>query len=112
MDGNTYKALQIFSLRSHESTFKKGVSSSSREGLSIYKLFSMHCKSRLGQKALRNIIFYPVNDPIILNKRLNLIEFSIQMNNKTFTETVQDNLKNMEDINVKNCFSVTHLIYI
>lgn len=100
MDRNTYKALRIFNSRSHEATFKKGLASSCREGLSVYKLFSVHCKSRLGQKALRQILLNPVNDPNILNERLNLIAFSMQMNNKTFIQTVHDSLKDMDDINV------------
>lgn len=100
MDRNTYKALQIFNSRSHDATFKKGLSSSCREGLSVYKLFSVHCSSRLGQKALKDLLLNPVNDQEILNERLNLIGFCIQMCNKTITETVHDTLNNMEDIYV------------
>lgn len=100
MDRNTYKALQIFNLRSHDATFKKGLTGSTREGLSIYKLFSAHCKSRLGQKHLRHLLLNPVNDPKILNERLNLICFSTQINNKAFVESIHDTLKAVEDINV------------
>lgn len=100
MDRNTYSALQIFNSRSHDATSKKGISGTYREGLSIYKLFSTHCKSSLGQKHLKQLLMNPVNDLEILNERLNLIGFSVQMNNKTFADAIHDTLKNIENIDV------------
>lgn len=111
MDQSTYKALQIFNLRSHDATFKKGVSGSNREGLSIYKLFSQHCNSKLGQKALKDLLQNPINDPNVLEERMNLIEFSIRMCNNTFTEAVRDALKNVEGIYV-SCRIELVLLYI
>lgn len=100
MDQNTYKALQIFNSRSHDATFKKGLMSSYREGLSVYKLFSMHCNSRMGQKTLKHLLLNPVNDPKVLNERLNLIGFCVQMSNKTFIDSVHEMLNNIEDVYV------------
>lgn len=100
MDRNTYNALQIFSSRSHEATFKNRLASCCGDGLSVYKLFSTHCKSSLGQKLLKHLLLNPVNDPVILNERLNLIGFSTQICNKTSIEAIHDTLKNVEDIYV------------
>lgn len=101
MDRNTFDGLQIFQSRSHDSTFMKGLQSNSREGLSIYKLFSMHCRSSLGQKVLRYILLNPVNDVKTLNMRLGLISFAINMKNKALIQTLHDNFKDLEDVHVR-----------
>lgn len=53
IDNQSFKALQIFSPKSHEAGFKRGQEISNREGLSVYKLFMYGCKSKMGQIYLR-----------------------------------------------------------
>ncbi|CAG9863939.1 unnamed protein product [Phyllotreta striolata] len=101
IDNGTFKALQIFSKRGHEAGFKRGAQSSEREGLSIFKLFSMNCKSKLGLTTLKNILLNPLNNVDILNKRLDFIDFVLNPSNREFVESLRDNLKGIAgDINV------------
>lgn len=53
MDLTTFNALQIFHQCSHDASFKRGLSSSNREGLSIFRVFLSSCKSRMGQNYLK-----------------------------------------------------------
>nr|XP_023023464.1 mutS protein homolog 5-like isoform X1 [Leptinotarsa decemlineata] len=101
IDNATFRALHIFSKRSHDASFKRGVPSSNREGLSIYKLFSMNCKSKGGLMCLRNMLLSPTNNIEVINKRLDFISFVLEPGNKEFVESLQDNMKQIgSDINV------------
>ncbi|KAJ8964564.1 hypothetical protein NQ314_004868 [Rhamnusium bicolor] len=101
VDTASFNALHIFSQRGHDASFKRGLQSSSREGLSVYKLFSANCKSRIGQITLRNILLNPIKNIEELNKRLDFINFVLQPSNKDFIECLQENMKQLgNDINV------------
>ncbi|KAJ0182826.1 hypothetical protein K1T71_002195 [Dendrolimus kikuchii] len=52
IDSDTYRGLQIFNTVAHPSNFKKGVQGSSKEGLSLYQLFSK-CSSKVGHSKMR-----------------------------------------------------------
>lgn len=52
VDEDTYKGLQVFSAMVHPSAFKRGTRGSSREGLSLFQVFSK-CRSKLGQAKMR-----------------------------------------------------------
>ncbi|CAH0555687.1 unnamed protein product [Brassicogethes aeneus] len=95
----SFKALHIFQEKWHEAGFKRGTQSANREGLSIYKLFSVHCKSTMGQTFLRNILRNPIKNIDELNRRLDFIEFSLVLENREFIESLQDNIKHLCDIN-------------
>ncbi|KAF7272026.1 hypothetical protein GWI33_015165 [Rhynchophorus ferrugineus] len=98
MDKSTFKSLQIFSQKCHEATFKRGEESSSREGLSIYKLFLSSCKSKLGQSYLRSLLLSPINNYDELKKRLAFIKFAQDPLNSDFISNVQDNIKHLSDL--------------
>lgn len=117
LDNATFHALQIFNQRSHDSSFKRGAQSSAREDFSLFKLFVAHCKSKLGQKCLkydrktcpfklynefvpRNLFFNPTNDIAELNKRLDFINFTQQPINKEIVSIIQDNIKQIMDVNI------------
>ncbi|XP_044754707.1 mutS protein homolog 5-like [Coccinella septempunctata] len=100
IDWTSFNALQIFNQKPHEAGFKRGVQSNSREGLSIYKLYSSHCKSRMGQLHLRNLLLNPIFDKEELNKRLDFIQFALQPCHKEFIESIQDNIKNLVEVNL------------
>ncbi|XP_060528669.1 mutS protein homolog 5-like isoform X2 [Cylas formicarius] len=98
LDSASFRALQIFSSRSHEAGFKRGDPSSNREGLSLYKLFSTHCKSKIGLVQLRHNLLMPINDTEELTKRLNFIKFLIQPANVDFVKSLQDSIKHLSDV--------------
>ncbi|CAH1118956.1 unnamed protein product [Phaedon cochleariae] len=101
IDNPTFEALQIFSKRGHDASFKRGLPSSTREGLSIYKLFSHNCKSKNGLISLRNILFNPTNDRNVLEKRQDFISFVLQPCNEEFIASLRDNMKGIGgDINM------------
>lgn len=103
IDRNTFKALQIFHTHSHNSSFKHGGNSSFKEGLSVFKLLSQYCKSKLGYLNMKNILLNPIKDINELNKRLDFIEFAIKPKHQGFIETVQENIRKIFDVNVKFC---------
>ncbi|XP_072388558.1 mutS protein homolog 5-like [Diabrotica undecimpunctata] len=101
IDNSTFEALQIFSKRGHEAGFKRGLHSSDREGLSVYKLFSVNCKSRVGLVTLRNILLNPLKNIDLLNQRLDFISFVLLPSNRFFVESLRENLQEISgDINV------------
>lgn len=53
MDNEIFRALQVFSQRGHDANVKHGTQSSSREAISIFKLFSAKCKSGIGLITLK-----------------------------------------------------------
>ncbi|XP_056636028.1 mutS protein homolog 5-like [Diorhabda sublineata] len=93
IDNSTFKALQIFSKRGHEAGFKRGLNSSDREGLSVFKLFSLNCKSKIGLMTLKNILLNPINNIDILNQRLDFIYFVLQPSNREFIESLREHLQ-------------------
>ncbi|KAK9890839.1 hypothetical protein WA026_012185 [Henosepilachna vigintioctopunctata] len=100
IDWNSFNAFQIFQQKSHEAGFKRGVQSNTREGMSIYKLFSSHCKSRIGQQCLRKLLLNPTFDITELNKRLDFIQFVLNPIHREFIESIQDNIKQLVDVNI------------
>ncbi|KAH1009656.1 hypothetical protein HUJ04_001983 [Dendroctonus ponderosae] len=98
LDNHTFKALQIFSQKSHDAGFKRGQDSSSREGLSVYRLFMSSCKSRMGQTELRNLLLSPINDRRELEKRLSFIKFVQQPVNLDFIASIHDNIKQFQNV--------------
>ncbi|KAG5894164.1 hypothetical protein JTB14_001860 [Gonioctena quinquepunctata] len=101
IDNPTFAALQIFLKRGHDASFKRGLPSSSREGLSIYKLFSVNCKSRGGLMSLKNLLLNPINDIEVLNKRLDFVSLVLEPRNRDYIESLRDNMKQIgSDINV------------
>ncbi|CAH2011861.1 unnamed protein product [Acanthoscelides obtectus] len=93
IDNSTFQGLNIFSQLNHDAGFKRGLHNASREGLSIYKIFSAHCKSKIGLTTLRSILVNPVNDMDILKARLEFISFVLEPVNKEYIEALQDNIK-------------------
>ncbi|KAL3267858.1 hypothetical protein HHI36_006999 [Cryptolaemus montrouzieri] len=100
VDWSSVNAFQVFQQKSHEAGSKRGVQSNSREGMSIYKLFSSHCKSRIGQRRLRNLLMNPTFDIIELNKRLDFIQFALQPAYREFIDGLQGFIKQLVDINL------------
>ncbi|KAJ3643741.1 hypothetical protein Zmor_026433 [Zophobas morio] len=100
MDWTTLNALQVFQQCSHDANFKRGIQSSNREGLSIFRLFSSSCKSKVGQTCLRNMLLRPVNDIHELSKRLEFITFVLHPNHQEFVESLQDNIKTLSDVTI------------
>ncbi|XP_068897033.1 mutS protein homolog 5-like isoform X2 [Tenebrio molitor] len=100
IDGTTLNALQIFQQCSHDASFKRGLQSSNREGLSVFRLFSSSCKSKLGQTSLKNILLKPINDPQELTKRLDFITFVLHPSNQEFVESLQDNIKTLSEVSL------------
>ncbi|RZC42494.1 mutS protein 5-like [Asbolus verrucosus] len=107
MDWTTLNALQVFQQCSHDASFKRGLQSSNREGLSVFRLFSSSCKSRLGHACLKNILMQPLNDMNELNKRLNFITFILNPGHQDFIESLQDNIKSLSDIS-----SIYHTVFV
>ncbi|XP_030754739.1 mutS protein homolog 5-like [Sitophilus oryzae] len=99
IDNASFKTLKIFCQKSHDAAFKRGEESSSREGLSIYKLFLSSCKSTLGKAHLRNILLCPINQIEELNKRLDFISFVQDPNNSDFISNIHDNVKHLTNLN-------------
>ncbi|EFA10321.2 mutS protein homolog 5 isoform X2 [Tribolium castaneum] len=100
IDWTTLKALQIFQQCSHDASFKRGLQSSNREGLSVYRLFSSSCKSKLGQICLKNILHKPLNDIHEISKRLDFVTFVLHPSNQDFVESLQDNIRNLSDVSI------------
>nr|CAH7759268.1 unnamed protein product [Callosobruchus chinensis] len=93
IDNSTFQGLNIFSQLNHDAGFKRGLNNASREGLSIYKIFSANCKSRIGLVTLRNLLVNPVNDVNTLEARLEFISFVLEPFNKEYVEALQDNIR-------------------
>ena len=130
MDWTTLNALQVFQQCSHDANFKRGIQSSNREGLSIFRLFSSSCKSKVGQTCLRyftvlvtnvfvlnvcrNMLLRPVNDIHELSKRLEFITFVLHPNHQEFVESLQDNIKTLSDVTVScvwfSCVCITYFL--
>ncbi|XP_018568658.1 mutS protein homolog 5-like isoform X2 [Anoplophora glabripennis] len=101
VDAASFNALHIFAQRGHDASFKRGLQSSSREGLSVFRLFSANCQSKIGQVTLKSILLSPIKNVDELNKRLDFINFVLQPGNKDFVESLQENIKQLSsDINM------------
>ncbi|KAL1490889.1 hypothetical protein ABEB36_011567 [Hypothenemus hampei] len=98
LDNQLFRNLQIFAQKYHDSSFKHGQESSLREALSIYKLFSCGCKSKMGQSLLREILQSPLRDRCELEKRLDFISFAQHPNNLEFITSIQNNIKPFKNI--------------
>ncbi|XP_044266292.1 LOW QUALITY PROTEIN: mutS protein homolog 5-like [Tribolium madens] len=100
IDWTTLNALQIFQQCSHDASFKRGLQASNREGLSVYRLFSSSCKSKLGQICLKNILQKPLNNIHEITKRLDFVTFVLHPSNQDFVESLQDNIRNLSDVSI------------
>ncbi|KAB0802504.1 hypothetical protein PPYR_04690 [Photinus pyralis] len=98
IDQNTFNSLQIFDVKSHDSNFKRGLQSHTREGFSIYRLLSQHCISKIGYQCLRSILANPTNNVDELKKRLDFIQFALDAKNQTLIENLQETIKKISDL--------------
>ncbi|KAJ8918621.1 hypothetical protein NQ315_013127 [Exocentrus adspersus] len=101
VDSASFNALHVFAQKGHDASFKRGLQSSCREGLSVFRLFSANCKSKIGQVTLKNILLNPIKNIDELNKRLDFIHFVLQPGNKDFVESLQENIRQLgNDVNM------------
>ncbi|XP_022918563.2 mutS protein homolog 5-like [Onthophagus taurus] len=98
ISNNTIQSLKIFQKHSHDAKFKHGSVAGDKEGCSVYNLFAQKCKSNLSVLRLRRLLLSPLKDINELNKRLEFVEFTGKLENHTFIEALQENLKGIQDI--------------
>ncbi|XP_068086167.1 mutS protein homolog 5-like [Anabrus simplex] len=98
IDTETYEALQVFNQQSHPSNFKRGVPGSNKEGLSLFGLFN-RCKTTVGCKYMRVILYHPTRDIAVLNSRLDVVQFCYNPKNDDVVKSLTDSLKSIKNIN-------------
>ncbi|XP_064476724.1 mutS protein homolog 5-like [Ornithodoros turicata] len=91
----TFSSLQIFKQEWHPSVYKFGVAG--KEGLSLFGIFN-HCKSKVGERELRNIFCRPTTDQQVLVSRHDAIAYFLAPRNQPVIETLQECLVNIKDV--------------
>ncbi|XP_017784719.1 PREDICTED: mutS protein homolog 5-like [Nicrophorus vespilloides] len=99
IDEMTFNALQVFRTLNHDASFKRGSNSTSREGASLFKLLSQHCRSSLGYVKLRNLMATPTNNVRELKKRLDFIDFARCPSRAAFIDALSEVIKNVSNLN-------------
>ncbi|XP_018326196.1 mutS protein homolog 5 [Agrilus planipennis] len=99
IDRNTFNALQIFKVKTHDARFKHGGESSNKEGIGLFKLFSQHCKSKIGHLHMRYLMMNPSKNLSELCNRLDFIEFAMEPRNQSFIENITEEIKHISDLN-------------
>lgn len=100
IEESAWQSLQIFSVDVHPSSFKQGVSSSTKEGLSVYGLLSQRCTTNLGKKRLRLMLLQPTRNLDILQERYDVIDFLMDQDQAEFLKSIVDCLKFVKNIPV------------
>lgn len=97
MDNDTFLALQIFSPSEHHpSAFKMGVARN-KEGFSVYSLLNQCCSS-YGSRELKSIMLQPTRDPADIQKRLDIVEWTMCPPNMATVKRLRAILRTMSNI--------------
>ncbi|XP_075976947.1 mutS protein homolog 5-like [Anticarsia gemmatalis] len=97
VDEDTYRGLQVFSALAHPSAFKRGARGSSREGLSLYQLFSK-CSSKLGQTYMRVLLQHPTCDVETLKRRQDVVAFFTRPQNEALMRNICSSLRFIKNV--------------
>ncbi|KAF9420237.1 hypothetical protein HW555_003458, partial [Spodoptera exigua] len=97
IDEDTYRGLQVFSAVAHPSAFKRGVRGSSREGLSLFQLFS-RCASKLGQRRMRVLLQHPTSDLATLELRQELIAYFMKPQSDALVRNICSSLRFIKNV--------------
>ncbi|XP_022821320.1 mutS protein homolog 5-like [Spodoptera litura] len=97
IDEDTYRGLQVFSAVAHPSAFKRGVRGSSREGLSLFQLFS-RCASKLGQRQMRVLLQHPTSDLATLEMRQELIAYFMKPQSDALMRNICSSLRYIKNV--------------
>ncbi|CAB3239487.1 unnamed protein product [Arctia plantaginis] len=97
VDEDTYRGLQVFSAIVHPSAFKRGTRGSSREGLSLFQVFSK-CRSKIGQAKMRVLLQHPTCDLETLKHRQDVIAFFMRPQNESLMRNICSSLRYIKNV--------------
>ncbi|KAJ8736698.1 hypothetical protein PYW08_007354 [Mythimna loreyi] len=97
VDEDTYRGLQVFSAVAHPSAFKRGVRGSSREGLSMFQVFS-RCSSKIGQSRMRVLLQHPTTDLAILKSRQDVVAYFMKPQTDALMRNICSSMRYIKNV--------------